>query len=1253
MIGSELGPYRIESELGHGGMGSVWGAVVLEQVPGLEPGTRVALKIIHPHLMETPGIFKRFLREAEFGRTVRHENVVRTYDADALMVEGRTQHYLVMEYVEGQTLRELAEELTKVPEVLCRHIGREVAKGLAAVHEAGIVHRDLKPKNILITPEHAIKIMDLGVARLAEEAMRLSRTGAFVGSIRYAAPEQFEEDSDIDGRADLYALGLLLYELSSGEHPHRNADVLQVIRKMMSEDRPRLGLLNPQLSPFFEEVVDSLLRRDRDARFPSAVEVHRVLKEGEESAWWRGRAQSIRTETRRPLRRIRIPRETPIHGRGSELARLEALYDRVREGDGQVVLLEGEAGIGKTRLVDELVGRLHEAGEDVNFLFGSYPPGGAATAAGAWATAYREHFGAEGLTETLRGYVTDAPALIPAFAALLRDDPPPEGKELLTKDSRQTVFVQATRALAKERPTVVLIEDLHFAPEEGRGLFASLALSVPDHAVLLVGTARPGLPEDWRANLERLDQSSRIELTRLGPKDLARLLEDALRSERLATELGHRIALKSDGNPFFVLEIIRGLRESRSIEQSPDGTWSATRLIRDVQIPSSVQDLIQARIAELDETEQELLDVAACCGFEFDGGLVAEVLDVARIPALRRLGHLEKVHRLIRSLGPRYVFDHHQVHESLYGGIAEPLRREYHAAIGDALAVRCPEPDGAQAARLCEHFLVAGRGEDALPHLDATLDYLKNRYFNDRAVALADRALAIEGLLEGRRRAEVLLEKAALLGLLGRREPELATIEEAVALADAQGDPGLHARARLALGWSLTLLARYGEAREELDRARDLAREAGDRLTEGQATGSLGLVYKRMARYGEAEDHLERGLEIAREAGNRRSEGTATGNLGLVFLSTGQFDEARQRFESALAIAREVDDRKSEGVAVGNLGLVFWHLGRFEEARERFERHLAIAREVGDRLGEGLATANLGSVLYMLGRYEAARDHYERKLAITRETGDREGEGMTTGNLGLVALSLGRYAEGQACYERYLAIAREIGARRGEIESLASLGTIRLLLGDLDEARERLEAGLALAREVGTRREEGRILLELSRVGEAEGDAEGAARLAEDALAAQREADHRPGIASALAAFGRLLLGAGRFEEAEARLTEALELGRGLEDPATSVLASVLLALLPGAETDTTIAGLEPHEARLTHAGRMEARFLHWRATGHAPHLEEAHRLLREVRDHVPEEHRETMIANVPLHRDIVAAWEEHGGRVPVKSTPS
>ncbi|MCU0726953.1 MAG: serine/threonine protein kinase, partial [Planctomycetes bacterium] len=169
MEGTVVGNCRILRRLGAGGMGSVW----LAAGPGDGP---VAVKLMHPHVLAQPGFLDRFRREAEIGARVHHENVVRTLFAGEQEVAGRTLHYIVMEYVEGDTLRALLADLGFLPENLLREIARQVAAGLAAIHAEGAVHRDLKPENVLITREDRVRIMDLGVAHFFDRSSVL--TGA-------------------------------------------------------------------------------------------------------------------------------------------------------------------------------------------------------------------------------------------------------------------------------------------------------------------------------------------------------------------------------------------------------------------------------------------------------------------------------------------------------------------------------------------------------------------------------------------------------------------------------------------------------------------------------------------------------------------------------------------------------------------------------------------------------------------------------------------------------------------------------------------------------------------------------------------------------------------------------------------------------------------------------------------------------------------------------------------------------------------
>jgi tetratricopeptide (TPR) repeat protein len=1191
-VGTSLGPYRIESILGAGGMGTVYLAS--------DGNARVAVKVFHPHLVARERFAARFRREAALGRRVRHPNVVRTLDAGEAREDERIVRFLVMEHVEGRTLRELLDDSGRLPEQLCRHIGREIAKGLAAIHEAGAVHRDLKPENVIVTNDHAVKVMDLGVARV-EGAATLSETGAFVGSLRYGAPEQIKSSGALDHRVDLHALGLVLYELATGAHPFAGDEFHDVVRQILDVRPPRLGAAAPQVSPFLEELVGLLLEKDRERRPAGAAEVATILDEGESSAWWRERAVAIRRETRRPLRRIGVPRETAVYGRDPALATLRALFDSAKAGDGRVVLVEGEAGIGKSRLVDELATSLWTAGEDVDFLVGSYPPGGAATASGAFATAYRAHLGDD--ESAVREALPQTPLLVPAFAALLSGAVAPEGAERLTKDSLQTVFVHATRSFAARRTTVVFIDDLHFAPEEGLALFASLALATSGHRILLVGGARRSLDAGWSAGVARLPNASRLPIERLSPKDLVSLLKDALKSEHLATELAGKIAEKSDGNPFFVFEILRGMREGRFLTKKPDGTWITSRAIRDIEIPPSIVEVIQARVSELDAEDRDVLEVAACVGFEFDAALVGAVLRVEPIPLLQRLGRIEKSRRLVRSVDRLFAFDHHQVQEVLYAGLSRPLREAYHASIAEAIERRSETStgglDGARCVDLAEHFLKGAKGGSALPYLDRALTHLETRYLNEGAAGLCERALAAPNLVAGEKRVTLLLRLASRLDLFGRREAHLSAVEEALRVAREIGDRPHETVATGILGFSLYRLGRFAEAREHQERALALARKIGDRSAEGWAMGRLGVALHAMARYADAREQFERHVALAREIGERRGEATAMGNLGAVFQSEGDFAEARRHYESACALARELGDRQGEIVPMTNLGRVLLALGLHDEALEHDERALALAREVGDRLYEAHLLGDLGSVFLALGRLAEARDHGERQLALAREIGDRVGEATAHSDLGIGFRSLGRFDDAKSHYEQGLAIVREIGHRYDESAALVELAHLAREADDVPRAERLLAQSIEIRRAVGARADESDSLL----------------------------------------VRGALLARAGRIDEARADLVAALATARELGIPGVEAVASAHLAGLPGGDTAAALAVFAEHGDRLDVPMRMQARFLLWRATRDRVHLVDAKRLLDFLVENAPPGSAGSMLENVRLNREIVAAW--------------
>ncbi len=1040
MIGKQLGSYSILSELGMGGMGTVY-------LARGEGGERVAIKVVHPHLIATPGFFKRFLREAELGKQVRHENVVRTLDVDATMLDGKQANYMVMEYVEGRSLRDLLNDLGSIPETLLREIALQIAGGVAAIHKEGIVHRDLKPENVLITGDHRVRIMDLGVAKLQEASVALTKEGQFAGSFLYAAPEQFGA-GNVGTAADLYSLGVILYELATGTNPFKHDDVAAVISAHLNTVPAPAADRSPDLSPFFSEVIRVLITKQVAERFPSGEALHALLKQGERSEWWAKRERALRQGDKK-LPQLRVPRDTTLHGRAAELDLLGTAWAEAKSGDGCTILVEGEAGIGKTRLVDQFLRSLQ--GEEIHVLYGSYPPSGGL---GGLSEAILGKFGESELAQALTPYLTVTPSLIPAFAALLKHEAPPTGAEALHCYALHAVICHLMRALAAERPTVWVIDDLHFAPADSRGLVLAMARAVASQRLLLVLTSRPGLPEEELSHLTRLPSVRRLTLGRLGARDVIELLRDAFKSESIAAKLGGTIAYKSDGVPFFVLEMVRALKEGSLLRQQPDGSYIQTAVITDIQVPSAVKDLIEARLMDLTKEERAILDLGAVQGFEFDPDLVARVRGLKRIHVLETLADLERRSGVVRGGSGVCRFDQYQIQEILLGKIMPDLRAEYHTLLAEAYEER--EGLGADASGQDAHFMALHHLEGSRPraakrYFAAALQSLEGGYRNDAAIQLANQALARD-LFKGTERVDLLLRKATRLDLLGRRDEQRAALEEA--LRNAEQESVLGAKVRCALGWHYANVAEFKRASDSFDEALRLTQDAGDRKLEAQVHSDFTAVRWYLGENESAEQGLRRSIAISQELGDRRAEIAARGRLAVVVWYLGRFEDALGEIDQCITVGREMGERLVEAVALVNRGPIHALLGRACEARDALTESQRILRSIGAQRPDSYASHRLGSVAEQEGDLDEAERRYGEALALRRQIRFAIGETETLVALGRLHLKQGRRADAQKILEEAAESSAKIDAPEGIVHAAAYLAT---LSGDATAAGKLLE----------------------------------------------------------------------------------------------------------------------------------------------------------------------------------------------------
>lgn len=264
-----LGPYRVLDILGHGGMGVVYRA----HDPSLD--RIVALKAMLPAIAASGTAKQRFLREAKLAAAIQHDRVVTIFQVG----EERGIPYLAMPLLRGESLDQRLRRAVILPVEEALRITREIAEGLSAIHELGLVHRDIKPGNVFLEGESSrVKILDFGLARAVTEEIRLTQDGLVVGSPAYMAPEQASRRS-VDGRADLFSLGCILYQMLNGLLPFERADALGTMLAVQNEDPVAI----PNLPTEVWSLVQQLLAKSPDERPASAREVVRIAEELEDS----------------------------------------------------------------------------------------------------------------------------------------------------------------------------------------------------------------------------------------------------------------------------------------------------------------------------------------------------------------------------------------------------------------------------------------------------------------------------------------------------------------------------------------------------------------------------------------------------------------------------------------------------------------------------------------------------------------------------------------------------------------------------------------------------------------------------------------------------------------------------------------------------------------------------------------------------------------------------------------------------------
>ncbi|MCP4535935.1 MAG: tetratricopeptide repeat protein [Chloroflexi bacterium] len=1067
--------YCVLDVIGKGGMGTLY-----RVADDAQDGDVVALKMVR---LEGAGErherVEYFRREFQLLTQLRHPNLVSVYDY-GIMIEGGL--YFTMEWIEGQDLELYGRQLTpgdSVPIIV------QVCRALAYLHSRGVIHGDLKPANVLMV-DGQIKIVDFGIA--LEIRSPEARTCYY--SPGYSAPEM-KESRPVDHRADLYSLGALWYVLLVGEAPEFMFGAEHLIRLMLREALKGLDWVN------IGNVIAQLLAIAPEKRYASANEVIEAIN--------RGMGSTYALETRETAESYAL--RTRFVNREGEIEMLQALWEQAQSDTGKLILISGESGVGKSRLVIELEVKAELEGARV--VWGQCVKRGG-SAYQPWREALRV------LVRYVEGASTKTMQQVgPVLTALLPElwereymaglTPPADLEPQAARLRLNNAIASVMRAAACLRPTVIVIENVHWAEEATLEMLGFLArVSVPK-GLLVCATYRSDEigPENPLLSLSG-DQVQRIPLQTLSTDVTADLVRSMLGLEQVPALLMERVQQTTGGNAFFVQELIRSLAAEGQVLRRTVAGWQVDgQALQKAKLPESIRQVVERRLVQLSDEARETLAWAAVVGLVFWEGSIAQVGRVPRAQVRAVLGDLAEqglvaVRNETAFVGePEYLFLNPTVREVGYESIPREARREHHGQVAAWLLDHSDAEVDQHLGLVADHLERAGQIEQAVVYLRQAGEQAAERFANVEVVRYLIRALDLAPQDEQVLRYNLLLVREKVYDLQGAREEQDQDLVALEKLAQALDDNGLRAEVALRrahyaeatsdyvaaiaaaqsaidlaqavedvsrealgcqrLGVALWRRGDYEASRARLEQGLKLARLVGLRQVEADSLRNLGIVSEYQGKYTEARAYYGQALHICREIGDRRGESESLNDLGVVFYFQVELVEAKTCFDQALHLCHEIGNRRREGVVLLNLGLVFTHLGYYDKARTYLEQGISVSHEVGGRGLEGYTMANLALLFHQLGDDGAAWEHSQEALRIVQETGDRRYQGYALTNLGHALAGLGRMQQAANYYQRAYTLRCELGEHSLAMEPLAGLARIRLAEGNLSQARAHVE----------------------------------------------------------------------------------------------------------------------------------------------------------------------------------------------------
>lgn len=734
--------YTVVDLLGVGGRGTVYKV--------LHPQTRqpLALKVLRTAEL-LPLEEQRFVREFKVASSIVHPNVVQVFHV------GRHEGspYYTMELVEGTNLRvHMGDHRPEVPGPERRRWFEELAQitdqvllALGCIHGQKIIHRDLKPENILVAAGPQAKLVDFGLAKMLQANQRLTAKGDVVGTPQYMSPEALLKQ-EVDSRTDLYALGVILYEIISGKPLFDNSEALGALAQILYQEPTPLRLFCPDVPLELEAAIMRLLRKDPHDRYATAREVQLELASAFRRVAVPVQGSPVPAGVGGGYAPPGPPPVAPAENQTSEVfeprmvgrsAQLEVLgraFEDTRAGNVRLVVIHGESGIGKSRLLNEFVRRASHKGIPA-----------------MWSRCYENDATPfRAVTPWLRHLARTAEAalgpLAPESVTTLfgsgASENPADRFRLFEMASRQV------RAALESGPAMLVVEDLQWADAYSMEMLEYLVGTLthdtvaPGHGVLLLATVREEEAHlnqpmvQWFKSLSGRGWHVDLPINRLTEQDVNEMIRSMLGTQEVVAGLTDIVYRETEGNPFFIGELLKSLVAHGALVKEAD-RWvlhdperhrilSPGAVVQAGILPPTVQEAIRARIRRLPVSHREILSHAAVMGqvFSFEQVTASTGTDpVLMVEAVEMLLDQRFIAEVPQSSNSQFAFYHNKIREVLLGAMSAEQVRDIHLKVGVALeAYEKTRPSASGLFTLAFHFASSGIWYRAKPYLLAAAE---------------------------------------------------------------------------------------------------------------------------------------------------------------------------------------------------------------------------------------------------------------------------------------------------------------------------------------------------------------------------------------------------------------------------------------------------------------------------------------------------------------------------------------------------